>query len=130
MPQCTATTQDGGRCRSNALHGSQFCFTHDPAHAQARAEARRRGGHNRRTPKRVDAVNALVSLRSVGDVQAQLESALADTLGQENSAARTQAVVRLLQVALKALEVGDLENRIALLETQLGNETGSGRLAA
>jgi uncharacterized small protein (DUF1192 family) len=33
-------------------------------------------------------------------------------------------------VALKALEVGDLENRIALLETQLGNETGSGRLAA
>ncbi len=130
MPQCTATTQDGGRCRSNALHGSQFCFTHDPAHAQARAEARRRGGHNRRTPKRADAVNALVSLRSVGDVQAQLESALADTLGQENSAARTQAVVRLLQVALKALEVGDLENRIALLETQLGNETGSGRLAA
>ncbi len=130
MPQCTATAQDGGRCRSNALHGSQFCFTHDPAHAQARAEARRRGGHNRRTPKRADAVNALVSLRSVGDVQAQLESALADTLGQENSAARTQAVVRLLQVALKALEVGDLENRIALLETQLGNETGSGRLAA
>ncbi len=94
MPQCTATTQDGGRCRSNALHGSQFCFTHDPAHAQARAEARRRGGHNRRTPKRVDAVNALVSLRSVGDVQAQLETVLADTLGQENSAARTRPVDR------------------------------------
>jgi len=130
MPQCTATTQDGGRCRSNALHGSPYCFTHDPAHAQARAEARRRGGHNRRTPKRADAVNALVSLRSVGDVQAQLESVLADTLAQDNGAARTQAIVRLLQTALKALEVGDLETRIALLETQLGNETGSGRLAA
>jgi hypothetical protein len=75
-------------------------------------------------------VNALVSLRSVGDVQAQLETVLADTLAQENSAARTQAIVRLLQTALKALEVGDLENRIAILEAQLGNETGSGRLAA
>ena len=75
-------------------------------------------------------MNALVSLRSVGDVQAQLESALADTLGQENSAARTQAVVRLLQVALKALEVGDLENRIAILEAQLGNADAPGRLAA
>jgi hypothetical protein len=78
----------------------------------------------------VDAVNALVSLRSVGDVQAQLESVLADTLAQDNGAARTQAIVRLLQTALKALEVGDLENRIAILEAQLGNETGSGRLAA
>lgn len=75
-------------------------------------------------------MNALVSLRSVGDVQAQLETVLADTLAQENSAARTQAIVRLLQTALKALEVGDLENRIAILEAQLGNETGSGRLAA
>ncbi|NLG19784.1 MAG: hypothetical protein GX556_20895 [Fibrobacter sp.] len=55
----------------------------------------------------------------MGDVQAVLERALADTWEQENSGARTQALVRLAHGALKALEVGDLEERLAALEARL-----------
>ncbi len=117
--QCTATKADGSRCNAQALTGSDLCFTHDPERAQERAAARRRGGHNRRTPKAEDPSGYPTRLRSVADVQAVLERALADTWAQENSGARTQALVRLAHGALKALEVGDLEERLAALEARL-----------
>ncbi len=130
MAQCTATTTTGRPCQAPAQQGRPYCFAHDPDRAAERADARQRGGYNRRTPKAGDAGEYPTRLRSVADVQAVLERALADTWAQENSGSRTQALVRLAHGALKALEVGDLENRIAILEAQLGNETGSGRLAA
>jgi len=119
VAQCTATTADGKRCRAPALQGRPFCFAHDPERAQERADARQRGGYNRRTPKATDPEGYPTRLRSVGDVQAVLERALADTWAQENSGARTQALVRLAHGALKALEVGDLEGRLAALEARL-----------
>jgi hypothetical protein len=44
---CRATTSKGKQCRSYAIAGSEYCFFHDPAHAPARAAARRRGGKQR-----------------------------------------------------------------------------------
>jgi uncharacterized small protein (DUF1192 family) len=55
----------------------------------------------------------------VGDVQAVLEAALRDTVQQENSGARTGALVRIAQGALKVLELGELEERLAALEARL-----------
>ena len=75
MAQCTATTADGKRCRAPALQGRPFCFAHDPEKAEERADARRRGGYNRRTPKATDPDGYPTRLRSVGDVQAVLERA-------------------------------------------------------
>jgi hypothetical protein len=43
---CRATTSKGNQCKGFACQGSEYCFTHSPAHAEARAEARRRGGEN------------------------------------------------------------------------------------
>ena len=119
MAQCTATTTTGRPCQAPAQQGRPFCFAHDPERAAERADARQRGGYNRRTPKATDPEGYPTRLRSVGDVQALLERALADTWAQENSGARTQALVRLAHGALKALEVGDLEERLARLEARL-----------
>lgn len=119
MAQCTATKANGSRCNAQALTGSDLCFTHDPAHAQARADARRLGGHNRRIAKALGPDGYPTRLRSVGDVQGLLEAALADTVQQENSGARTGALVRIAQGALKVLELGAIEERLAALEARL-----------
>ena len=119
MAQCTATTTNGKACGAPALQGRPFCYAHDPERAQERADARRRGGYNRRTPKAHAPEGYPTRLRSVDDVTALLEATLRDTWAQENSGARTQALVRLAHGALKALEVGELEERLAALEARL-----------
>ena len=56
------------------------------------------------------------TLRTVGAVQEPMEGAVADTLLQENSAQRSRTIGYLAGLALKALEVGELEERLAALE--------------
>lgn len=119
MASCTATTRDGRPCGAAALAGGSYCFTHDPARSAERQEARRLGGRNRRTAKVIVEDDGTARLRTVGDVQAALERALGDTWAQENSGARTQAIVRVCMAGLKALEVGELEARLVALEARL-----------
>jgi len=45
-----------------------------------------------------------------------LEVAVIDTLALENSVARSRTLAHLGQTALKCLEIGELEGRLALLE--------------
>lgn len=119
MALCTATTKTGKPCRAQALAGGAFCLMHSPERAAEVAAIRRAGGLNRRT-RRAAGTRFPATLRSVSDVQELLEAALADTTQQENSGARTAALARLATTALKALEVGELEERLAALEARLG----------
>lgn len=119
MAVCTATTKSGKPCRAQALAGGTCCLMHSPERAAEVAAIRRAGGLNRRT-KRAAGTAYPATLRSVGDVQALLEETLRDTVQQENSGARTGALARLASTALKALEVGELEERLAALEARLG----------
>src|SRR5437868_422332 len=45
--QCTGTRRDGSRCGAPVAGPAGLCFTHDPAKADERSAARRRGGRNR-----------------------------------------------------------------------------------
>ena len=118
--RCKARTKTGQPCQSFAL-SSGFCFQHDPSKAAARHAARSAGGkarHGRKLGKRgrdADTV-AVVQVRSVADVVALLERGINDALALENSISRARALGALALAALKALEVGELENRIAVLE--------------
>jgi len=57
-----------------------------------------------------------VSLRTPEEVQALLEGVLADTRLQENDAQRSRTMISLGLAALRALEVGELEERLEALE--------------
>jgi len=131
MGTCQATNRFGGSCGSNAMEDSIYCFSHDPAHAVRRQEARQKGGFLRKTPKaKVERDNC--RLRSVEDVLNLLEETLADTTLQENSTSRTKALVSIALAALKALEIGELEKRLKELEERF-SELGlnvPGRLIA
>jgi hypothetical protein len=97
------------------LTNSKFCFAHDPRRGRDRAKARKLGGHNRRAA----ASGQPVPLRDVGGIQAQLEQGVGDVLALENSARRAHALGSLLALAMRALEVGELEARLAALEARM-----------
>ena len=92
---------------------------HCPEHATEAAEARRLGGLRRRREVAVSGAYDFLGLASVGDIRRLLEVAVLDTLGLENSIARSRTLGYLAVAALKLLEVGELEQRLATLESAL-----------
>lgn len=90
---------------------------HSPEHAEDVTEARRLGGLRRRREVAITGAYDLGGLESVADIRRLIEIAVLDTLGLENSVARSRTLGSLAQVALKALEAGELEGRVAMLET-------------
>ena len=117
---CKATTQEGGQCGANPQKDNDFCFWHDPEHAEEMVEARRLGGLRRRREKTVSGAYDIEGLENVPQVRRLLVIAVMDTLGLENSIARSRALAYLSQVALKMLEVGELEERLKALEMTVG----------
>lgn len=117
---CKATTKRGGPCAAYALPHSDFCFHHDPACSRERNEARRKGGRARHGRKiQVAADVPSVALQEVRDVLPLLSQAIRDVLLLENSIARARAIGYLAGVAVRALELSELEDRVAALETSL-----------
>ena len=114
---CKFVMPDGRLCRSSALRGEEFCLFHSPDHEEEAAEARRLGGLRRRKEKAVLGAYDFQGLHNVPDIQRVLEIATTDTLALENSVSRNRTLAYLCQTALKALEVGELEERLEGLES-------------
>lgn len=121
--KCVFVAATGRQCGCYALTGSEYCFNHDPESAAARAEARKKGGAARQG--RVIGLagesrhSEPVTIKTVADVLAVIQQGVNDLLLLENSFARAKALTGLTTVALKAIEVGSLEERIAALESRL-----------
>ena len=113
---CKFVKANGQRCRAAALRNSDFCFWHDPTVARERAEARRLGGLRRRREKATSQVFDWGGLENVEEIRRVLEVAVIDTLGLDNSPARSRTLGYLASLSLKALEIGELEERVAALE--------------
>ena len=117
---CKARTKRGDPCGAYALPHSDFCFHHDPTRAQERRDARQKGGRARHGRKiQVTADVHSVTLHEVGDVLPLLSQAIKDVLLLENSVARARTIGYLAGVAIKALELSELEQRVAVLEKTL-----------
>ncbi len=89
---------------------------HSPEYAEEIAEARRLGGLRRRREVALAGAYEFNGLVAVADLRRLLEIAALDTLGLENSIARSRTLGYLVGVAAKLLEVGELEERLAHLE--------------
>jgi hypothetical protein len=89
---------------------------HDPANADLVAEARRMGGLRRKREGTVASAYQFEGLGNVQDIRRLVEIAVLDTLGMENSIQRSRTLAYLAQTALKSLEVGEVQDRLAVLE--------------
>jgi hypothetical protein len=110
---------DGEPCRAAPLRDGPYCLWHDPDHSEEVAESRRLGGLRRRRERTVAGAYALDGLHTVDQVRRLLEIAVLDLLGLENSVARARALASLALALLKTFEVGELQERLAAVESVL-----------
>lgn len=116
--RCTATATNGKRCRAGALKGSEFCFWHDPTQERERAKARKKGGQRRRVDHAGDPFTLPETFISVTDANKLLDYILAEVLPMENSISRARVLLSIHESFLRAIEIGELEKRIAALEAK------------
>lgn len=114
--RCQAKTKNGRRCGGFATEDSNFCFTHDPAREDERAEAHRRGGENRPRAIHPLAYPTDVDVKTAGGLLSLMEHTIKDTWTLETSVARGRTIGYLAQVQKGILEVGQLEDRVKKLE--------------
>ena len=108
------------------MKGEDFCFWHSPTHSEEVDEARRLGGLRRRKERTVAGAYEFAGLATVSDIRRLLEVATIDTLSLENSVARARTLAYLAQTAIKCLEVGDLEQRLTMLEAAVRSRETAG----
>jgi len=116
LRSCQFQKSNGEPCRATPVRGEEYCFWHHPEHTEEAAEARRLGGLRRRKEKITEGAYDFEGLESVTQIRRLLEVAVVDTLSLESSITRSRALAYLAQMALKALEVGELEERVRALE--------------
>jgi hypothetical protein len=117
---CRGLTRAGSRCQAPPGRDREFCFWHDPEHTEAAAEARRLGGLRRRREGTLQGAYELDGVDSVTGLRRYLEVALYELMGLENSVARSRAIFCGVLAAAKLLEVGEMEERLAAIESALG----------
>ena len=124
MSSCSGITGAGARCRAIAITGSDYCHAHHPDRADARKRSARKGG------KRGGRGRPVVE---VADIKHRLEDLAEDVLDGKVDRGNAAVVGQLLNYALRAVSVGlkareteELEERLAELETMLGQKGRTG----
>lgn len=125
MSKCSATTRAGEPCKAVAIRSSEWCPAHHPEYADARrrnaSKGGRRGGRGR-------------PMVAAADVAEQVQSLTDKVLAGELDRASAAVCGQLLNVKLRALEVGrklkeaeELEGRLEALEEALERTKGGSR---
>jgi hypothetical protein len=114
--KCIATTREGKPCRAWATEDSDFCLTH--GQPDKVREAGRRGGQAAR--EKAVLPSAAFELKTPQQVASMLEHITNAMLQGQLDRGLASCAGYLGQGIIKALEQGDLEQRIAALEERLG----------
>jgi general stress protein YciG len=125
-PQRSASTRkDGGHCQAPALPKRPYCFAHDPERAEARAEARRRGGEH---SAKIVRLRGLVPPRLL-PVYDRLEGALAEVHDGTLDPRQASAMAALARAMTTVLTAGELSwsNGFATWRRQRSNRSIGGR---
>jgi hypothetical protein len=86
------------------MRDADHCFWHNPDTADEVAEARRLGGLRRKRERTLGVAYDLAGLGDVASVRRVLEIAVLDTLGLDNSVARSRVLVGAAAAAAKLIE--------------------------
>ena len=114
--QCAFRLRSGEKCRMHPLQNSEFCWAHSPDRKKEVQEARRLGGLRRKRESTISCAYQFESLDTVDGIRRIVLIAVLDALSMENSMSRARTLAYLAQVALRMLEVSEIEERVAALE--------------
>jgi hypothetical protein len=118
--RCESLKRDGTRCGAPALAGSARCYFHDPAKAEERQQARRRGAktRNRKPPPPTHDL----TLGTVTDVAKALAKVINEVRRGTLEPKVGNSIAALVSQLLAALKGGELEQRLAALEQRLAQQ--------
>lgn len=117
--RCQETKTNGDACRMRPIRDEAFCFAHHPAHAEDAARARQLGGHRRRRDGITAGAYDLGSLETIDEIRRVIEIGIFDTLGLENSVARSRALFWGCRVLIELRNASGVEERLRALEAVL-----------
>jgi hypothetical protein len=118
--RCKGTRKDGEPCQAYAVSWSDYCMAHDPSLARSRQEWRRAGGARRAEEYRV--VEQISRLKRPQDVR-QMLAVTAERLERGEIDAKTaNAIGRVASLLLKAMELSDIDDRLARWEKAMGGD--------
>jgi hypothetical protein len=127
LSRCTAIKASGERCKGRAIEGSEWCWNHNPDHADERrrhgAKGGKRGGRGRPQAELTDIKQRLSDLA---------EDVLEGRQDKGVAAVASQVLnvyLRAVSVELKAREQLEISERLERLEKDLGHK-GGGRWPA
>ena len=102
--RCLHDHDDGRACGAPPLKRGDRCFWHAPDQSDDAAEARRLGGLRRKREKTIAGAYDLAGPGSIDAIQRVLEIAVLDTLGLENSVARSRVLIAAAGIAVKLID--------------------------
>jgi hypothetical protein len=128
LSRCTAIKASGERCKGRAIEGSEWCWNHNPAHAD---ERRRHGARGGKRGGRGRPIAELGALRvENADIRRRL---LEGELMPNVAAVAVQSIntdIRAVGAAMKAREQEEILERIATLEQSAETAKGGSRWGA
>jgi hypothetical protein len=121
--RCIYAKADGQPCQMAPLRDRPYCFAHDPERAEEAADARRLGGLRRRKEGTIAVAYDLPGLDTVVGIRRLLDIVVTDGVGLDNGIPRLRVLISTAVAAMNLLKVGELEERLAVLEGVVGDRT-------
>lgn len=118
---CKEQKQDGSPCGSPPLQDGEYCYMHSPEHAAEMQEARRAGGLNKRRERTLSVVYEFEGLGSIEQIRRLFEIAGFEALALPAGPNKVRVIIQVGLAAMKALGVGDHEERLQEIEAVLGS---------
>lgn len=116
---CKGTNAQGRPCRQSPQVSKDVCFWHDPENEQARVDAVRMGGQNRKREQTLATIYDLAGEDPIEDALRYISIAQLGNLALDNSVQRNRGLVAgalaLLQVYEKTVLAKQLEQVLAIL---------------
>ena len=114
---CNALTKVGRPCKGRVLPGRPYCMSHDPEHADQRAEGQRKGGEARANARRAAKAWATIGEQITPDqLPAILRACMFSVKTGALEPAQATAIAGLARTAVSITNEIELEQRIAALE--------------
>lgn len=124
LMKCKLTKQNGTQCNANAMIGVEYCFSHNPNTKDKKKKAVIKGGLALKPRKDAKQLEPL-PLKSVADIQELIEDTINRVRTEPMTHQKANCIGYLANIALKTLEVGELEERLASVEEQIKDNQNS-----
>ena len=124
--RCRSKKPNGVQCEAKAMVSSDYCFFHCPEVAVERTKARRAGGCKNKAAV-LPSETPDCPLSSGGDVILLIADCINQIRRGQLDPRVGNAIGYLSGVLLKAIETGNLERRLADLESAVTNQPAAGQ---